>query len=234
MNYIWSADRPASCRKNLLAALRGDNSHFNKHRHLWRARPNSLSSYFSFSYLCSNKFIILLLLMVTYMCVCVLNEILLLLLQVCESLFPSRGCVAPVWERRRGVGQRRMRYNWIEVWSWSWWWWFDPDNDDDGHGDDYGGDDPNPDYYGVPIVYCRNILIMMMIKMMMLKMSTWLTNRIKMNNIFSLLEHIAISSWLKLPPRQVPGGASPPPSGLWVTGKILERGRSNAIWQTAG
>ena len=39
----------------------------------------------------------------------------LLVLQVCESLFPSRGCVAPVWERRRGVGQRRMRYNWIEV-----------------------------------------------------------------------------------------------------------------------
>jgi len=42
--------------------------------------------------------------------------------EVCESLFPSRGCVAPVWERRRGVGQRRMRYNWVEArskWSFS-------------------------------------------------------------------------------------------------------------------
>ena len=35
--------------------------------------------------------------------------------QVCESLLPSRGCVTLVWERRRGVGQRRMRYNWVEV-----------------------------------------------------------------------------------------------------------------------
>ena len=105
----------------------------------------------------------------------------------------------------------------VVIWWW-WCWWFDPDNDD----------------YGVPIVYCRKILIMMMIKMMMLKMSTWLTNMIKINNILSLLEHIVIGSWLKLPPRQVPGGASPPLSALWVTGKILERGRSNAIWQTAG
>jgi len=42
--------------------------------------------------------------------------------EVCESLFPTRGCVAPVWERRRGVGQRRMRYNWVEArrkWSFS-------------------------------------------------------------------------------------------------------------------
>jgi len=42
--------------------------------------------------------------------------------EVCDSLFPYRGCVAPVWERRRGVGQRRMRYNWIQAstkWSFS-------------------------------------------------------------------------------------------------------------------
>jgi len=42
--------------------------------------------------------------------------------EVCESLLPSRGCVTLVWERRRGVGQRRMRYNWVETrtkWSFS-------------------------------------------------------------------------------------------------------------------
>ena len=41
INSILSADRPASCGKNLLAALRGDNSHFVEHRHLICARTNS-------------------------------------------------------------------------------------------------------------------------------------------------------------------------------------------------